>query len=109
MNEVSSVCTNVLLIAIAILLCTVNELLALITYSHYHVPYYSVSCPSALKYATLEKLSRNGSYGLSRSVQFGAIPEAASVITYSSIPVKPCSGHGRCLTLRDAGIEFNGM
>lgn len=68
-----------------------------------------VSCPTNLRFTEYRPLFNNGTFGLGRSLPFGRLPEDKVLRTEAAVPVPICSGHGRCLTLRDAGIEFNGL
>jgi hypothetical protein len=68
-----------------------------------------VSCPTNLRFTEYQPLFNNGTFGLGRSLPFGRLPEDKDLRTEKALPVPICSGHGRCLTLRDAGLEFNGL
>lgn len=69
----------------------------------------AVSCPTNLRFTEYQPLFNNGTFGLGRSLPFGRLPEDKDLRTQKALPVPICSGHGRCLTLRDAGLEFNGL
>ena len=88
---------------------SLNIMLLLYCILYFLLLFVVVSCPTNLKFSTTVPIYKNGSYGLGRSLPFGLLAEDVSIITSISSSVLPCSGHGRCLTMREAGAGFDGM